>query len=144
MARAGSRACTRRSSAERGDRACGWRRSVRLGESRERQRVQDRARRAHRCGCADDRQREGSPLMSTREQRPQSFPDVPRVDAHDKVRGATRYAADNHPPNLAYAMLAVAQIGRGRITRLDVDAARAVRGVELVLTHLDMTAIKAD
>jgi xanthine dehydrogenase YagR molybdenum-binding subunit len=82
--------------------------------------------------------------MSTRELRPESFPDVPRVDAHDKVRGATRYAADNHPPNLAYGMLAVAQIGRGRITRLDVDAARAVHGVQLVLTHLDMTAIKAD
>jgi xanthine dehydrogenase YagR molybdenum-binding subunit len=77
-------------------------------------------------------------------QSQQSFPDVARVDAHDKVRGVTRYAADNHPQNLAYAMLAVAQIGRGRITRLDVDAARAVPGVELVLTHLDMTGIKAD
>ena len=84
--------------------------------------------------------------MSTQngQQKHQSFPDVARVDAHDKVRGATRYAADNHPPNLAYAMLAVAQIGRGRVTRLDADAARAVPGVDLVLTHLDMTGIKAD
>ncbi|HMI58237.1 MAG TPA: hypothetical protein VK511_09320, partial [Gemmatimonadaceae bacterium] len=82
--------------------------------------------------------------MSTQngQQKHQGFPDVARVDAHDKVRGATRYAADNHPPNLAYAMLAVAQIGRGRVTRLDADAARAVPGVDLVLTHLDMTGIK--
>ena len=74
----------------------------------------------------------------------QSFPDVARVDARDKVRGATRYAADNNPPNVAHAMLAVAQIARGQIVRLDVDAASAVPGVRLVLTHLDMGGIKAD
>jgi xanthine dehydrogenase YagR molybdenum-binding subunit len=74
----------------------------------------------------------------------QTFPDVARVDARDKVRWATRYGADNNPPNLAHAMLAVAQIGKGRIVRLDVSAARAVPGVRLVLTHEDMSGIKAD
>jgi xanthine dehydrogenase YagR molybdenum-binding subunit len=70
-------------------------------------------------------------------------PDVARVDARDKVRGATRYGADNNPPNLAYAMMAVATIGRGRIVKLDTAAARAVPGVRLVLTHEDMAGIKS-
>jgi xanthine dehydrogenase YagR molybdenum-binding subunit len=73
-----------------------------------------------------------------------SFPDVPRVDAWDKVRGATLYGADHHPANLAHAMLAVAQIGRGRLVELDVADARAIPGVRLVLTHLDMAGVKAD
>jgi xanthine dehydrogenase YagR molybdenum-binding subunit len=78
--------------------------------------------------------------MSTRE----SFPDVARVDGRDKVRGATVYGADHHPPNLAHAMLAVAQIGRGQVVDIDVEAAQAVPGVRLVLTHRDMAGIKAD
>jgi xanthine dehydrogenase YagR molybdenum-binding subunit len=72
-----------------------------------------------------------------------SYPDIARVDAHDKVRGATRYGADNNPPNLAHAMLAVATIGRGHIVRLDTSAAHAVPGVRLVLTHEDMAGIKS-
>jgi xanthine dehydrogenase YagR molybdenum-binding subunit len=75
---------------------------------------------------------------------PTSYPDIARVDARDKVRGATLYAADHRLPNMAHAMLAVAQIGRGRIARLEVDAARAVPGVQLVLTHVDMAGVKAD
>jgi xanthine dehydrogenase YagR molybdenum-binding subunit len=73
-----------------------------------------------------------------------SYPDVARVDAYDKVRGATPYAADHHPPNLLYGMLAVARIGRGRLVHLDVEAARGVRGVRLVLTHREMEGVQAD
>src|SRR6185369_12708401 len=94
----------------------------------------------HGGGRVDDRKAESLMLMSTT----MAFPDVARVDAHDKVRGATRYAADNHPANVAHAMLAVATIGCGKIVRLDVAAARAVPGVQLVLTHLDTASIKAD
>jgi xanthine dehydrogenase YagR molybdenum-binding subunit len=72
------------------------------------------------------------------------YPDVARVDARDKVRGATPYAADYRPQNLAHAMLATAPIGRGQLVSIDVGAARAVPGVRLVLTHTDMTGIKAD
>lgn len=67
-------------------------------------------------------------------------PGVRRLDARSKVRGATRYAADDSRSTLAYAMLAVAEIGRGRLTALDTAAARAVSGVRLVLTHEDMAA----
>lgn len=66
-----------------------------------------------------------------------------RVDAIDKVRGATRYAADDNRPGLLHAMLAVAEIGRGRLTALDVTRARAVPGVRLVLTHEDMRDVRS-
>ncbi|WP_437968675.1 xanthine dehydrogenase family protein molybdopterin-binding subunit [Sorangium sp. So ce260] len=72
-----------------------------------------------------------------------SNPDTPRVDAREKVRGATQYAADHVVPGLAHAMLAVATIGRGRIVSIDTDAARAVPGVRMILTHLDTTGLKS-
>ena len=62
---------------------------------------------------------------------------VGRVDARDKVRGMPIYAADRSGPDLAYAMTATATVGKGRITRIDAEAARAVPGVLLVLTHED-------
>lgn len=71
------------------------------------------------------------------------FPDAPRIDAHDKVRGATRFAADDARPDLVHAALAVATIGRGRIRSIDTTAARAVRNVRLVLTHEDFADVKS-
>lgn len=65
------------------------------------------------------------------------------MDAREKVLGATRYAADDTRDGMAHAMLAVAEIRRGRLTALDVAEARAVRGVRLVLTHEDMAGIRA-
>lgn len=65
-------------------------------------------------------------------------PDLARQDAYDKVRGATRYAADDARPGLLHAMLAVAPIGRGRLRSIDAQAARAVSGVRLVLTHVEL------
>jgi xanthine dehydrogenase YagR molybdenum-binding subunit len=73
-----------------------------------------------------------------------AYPDVARVDARDKVQGATQYAADTRPPNVAHAMLAVAPIACGEIVRLYTAAARAVAGVQLVLTHEDTNGIQAD
>lgn len=71
-----------------------------------------------------------------------SNPEIPRVDARDKVRGAARYAADDARPGLLHAALAVATINRGEVRSIDTRAARAVRGVRLVLTHLDMAGYK--
>lgn len=71
-----------------------------------------------------------------------AFADTPRIDAYDKVRGATRYAADTVRRDMVHAALAVATIGRGRVRRLDAEAARAVRGVRLVLTHEDLADVK--
>src|ERR1700722_11383501 len=43
-----------------------------------------------------------------------------RRDGVLKVTGAARYAADNHPPGMLYAVLAVSSIARGRVAFLDV------------------------
>jgi xanthine dehydrogenase YagR molybdenum-binding subunit len=71
------------------------------------------------------------------------FPNVARLDANDKVRGMTPYGADNHPDDLAHGMLVTAEIGKGRLVGLDVEAACAVPGVRLVLTHRDTDGLKA-
>jgi xanthine dehydrogenase YagR molybdenum-binding subunit len=64
-----------------------------------------------------------------------AFEDIPRVDAHDKVRGAARFGADDARADMVHAALAIATIGRGRITALDIGLAEAVPGVRLILTH---------
>jgi xanthine dehydrogenase YagR molybdenum-binding subunit len=57
-----------------------------------------------------------------------------RRDGILKVRGEARYAADNHPPEMLYAVLAVSSIARGRVTFLDVEAAKRHPGVVDVMT----------
>ncbi|WP_431258978.1 xanthine dehydrogenase family protein molybdopterin-binding subunit [Roseateles chitinivorans] len=61
-----------------------------------------------------------------------------RVDARDKVRGATRYAADHVPAGVLHAALVPAPVGRGRIEAIDTAAAERVPGVRLVLTHANI------
>ena len=51
-----------------------------------------------------------------------------------KVTGAARYAADNHPAGMLHAVMAVSSIARGRVTSLDVAAAKAHPGVVEVMT----------
>ena len=57
-----------------------------------------------------------------------------RRDGLLKVTGAARYAADNHPSGMLHAVMAVSAIARGRMTSLDVAAARAHPGVVEVMT----------
>jgi xanthine dehydrogenase YagR molybdenum-binding subunit len=61
-----------------------------------------------------------------------------------KVTGAARYAADNHPPGMAYAVLAVSSIARGRVTALDVAAAKAHPGVIEVMTPANAPKLALD
>ena len=61
--------------------------------------------------------------------------DTRRVDAYEKVTGKACYAADRVPVDVAYAMFAVARIGKGRITRIDTSAAEEVPGVRLAVTR---------
>ena len=72
-----------------------------------------------------------------------AFPDTPRIDAHDKVRGAAIFGADDARPILLHAALATATIAKGRITDLDVAAAHSVPGVQLVLTHQAIGDVKS-
>ncbi len=60
-----------------------------------------------------------------------------------KTTGAARYAADNHPPGMVYAALAVSSIARGRVTSLDVAAAKAHPGVIEVMTPANAPKTRA-
>jgi xanthine dehydrogenase YagR molybdenum-binding subunit len=59
---------------------------------------------------------------------------ITRRDGLLKVTGSARYAADNHPPGMLYAVLAAAGIARGRVTFLDLAAAKAHPGVVEIMT----------
>lgn len=61
----------------------------------------------------------------------------PRLDARPKVTGGARFAADIVIDNLAYAVLVTSAIATGRISKLKIDAARAVPGVLKILTYKD-------
>ncbi|MGC2779239.1 MAG: xanthine dehydrogenase family protein molybdopterin-binding subunit [Bradyrhizobium sp.] len=67
-----------------------------------------------------------------------------RVDGLAKVTGTARYAADNNPPGLLHAVLAVSSIARGRVVALDVDAAKAHPGVVEVMTSANCPKLSAD
>jgi xanthine dehydrogenase YagR molybdenum-binding subunit len=71
------------------------------------------------------------------------FPDSPRIDASDKVRGKALFGADDARPEMVHAALAVSTIGKGRITSLETRAAHAAPGVLLILTHDDLGALKS-
>jgi xanthine dehydrogenase YagR molybdenum-binding subunit len=61
-----------------------------------------------------------------------------------KVTGRARYAADNHPAGMLYAVMAVSRIARGRVASLDVAAAKAHPGVVEVMTPANKPALAQD
>src|SRR5712671_3783240 len=67
-----------------------------------------------------------------------------RRDGVLKVTGGARYAADNHPPGMLHAVLAVSSIARGRVTFLDVPAAKAHPGVVEVMTPANKPPLAQD
>ena len=67
-----------------------------------------------------------------------------RRDGVLKVTGRARYAADNHPPGMLYAVLAVSSIARGRVSFLDVTAAKAHPGVVEVMTPANKPRLAQD
>ncbi|WP_202312585.1 xanthine dehydrogenase family protein molybdopterin-binding subunit [Mesorhizobium sp. L-8-10] len=69
---------------------------------------------------------------------------ITRRDGVLKVTGRATYAADNHPEGMLYAVTAVSSIARGRVTALDVHAARAHPGVVEVLTPANRPPLAHD
>ena len=67
-----------------------------------------------------------------------------RRDGPLKVTGQARYAADNHPAGMLFAVLAVSSIARGRLVGLDVEAARAHPGVVEVMTRANRPSLAQD
>jgi CO/xanthine dehydrogenase Mo-binding subunit len=63
---------------------------------------------------------------------------IPRQDARDKILGKTRYAADFSMPGMLYGHILRAPLPSARITGIDTTAARALPGVEVVLTASDV------
>ena len=61
-----------------------------------------------------------------------------------KVTGAARFAADNHPQGMLHAVLAVSGIARGRVSFLDVDAAKRHPGVVEVMTSANRPPLADD
>jgi xanthine dehydrogenase YagR molybdenum-binding subunit len=64
-----------------------------------------------------------------------------RVDGIAKVTGAAKYAAEFNTPGLAHASLVTSTVTKGRITRIDDSAAKAIEGVLAVLTHENRPAM---
>jgi len=67
-----------------------------------------------------------------------------RRDGVLKVTGGARYAADNHPPKMLHAVLAVSSIARGRVASLDVAAAKRHPGVVEVMTPANRPPLADD
>ena len=67
-----------------------------------------------------------------------------RRDGVLKVTGSARYAADNHPAGMLYAVLAVSSIARGRVAGLDTEAAKAHPGVVEVMTPANRPPLAQD
>lgn len=69
-----------------------------------------------------------------------------RRDGVLKVKGQATYAADNHPPGMLFAVMAVSSIAHGCVTSLDIAAAKAHPGVVDVMTpdHKPPLAIDPD
>jgi CO/xanthine dehydrogenase Mo-binding subunit len=63
-----------------------------------------------------------------------------RVDSAIKTTGRAGYTTDLRRPHQAYAAIVRARIARGKVTRIDIDAARAVPGVLDILLHADAPA----
>jgi xanthine dehydrogenase YagR molybdenum-binding subunit len=61
-----------------------------------------------------------------------------------KVKGQARYAADNHPPGMLHAVMAVSSIARGRVAFLDVQAAKNHPDVIEVMTPANRPPLAED
>jgi xanthine dehydrogenase YagR molybdenum-binding subunit len=67
-----------------------------------------------------------------------------RRDGVLKVTGTAKYAADQHPSGMLYAVLVTSTIARGRVAHFDVAAAKAHPGVVEVVTPANRPALAQD
>ncbi|RVA20764.1 xanthine dehydrogenase family protein molybdopterin-binding subunit, partial [Mesorhizobium sp. M7D.F.Ca.US.004.03.1.1] len=66
---------------------------------------------------------------------------VVRIDARLKVTGQANYPADIATANVAYGALVTSSIARGKVSRLQMDDAKAVPGVLDIVSYGDMDNI---
>jgi len=60
-----------------------------------------------------------------------------RIDGVAKVTGAAKYAAEFNVPGLLYGSIVTSTITKGRVAHIDTAAAKRVKGIVDVLTHLN-------
>src|SRR3954469_7139430 len=60
-----------------------------------------------------------------------------RVDGRLKVTGGARYAAEFPVKDVAYGVLVLSTVARGRVTKIDTAAAEQAPGALAVITHRD-------
>ncbi|HRV23553.1 MAG TPA: molybdopterin-dependent oxidoreductase [Syntrophorhabdaceae bacterium] len=66
---------------------------------------------------------------------------VPRIDALDKVRGATRYASDIVLPDMLWGGIKRSVYPHAYIKRIDIEKAKKQSGVVAVLTYEDVPGL---
>ncbi len=69
---------------------------------------------------------------------------TPRIDAHAKVTGQARYAAEWPAEGLVYGVAVNSTIAKGRILDFDLRDAEAVPGVLSILTHLNRPPMRSN
>ena len=67
---------------------------------------------------------------------------VKRVDAAAKVTGRARYTDDYFMPGMLVAKYVRSKIAHGKVTKINIEKARALSGVEAVFTYQDVPQIK--
>jgi xanthine dehydrogenase YagR molybdenum-binding subunit len=65
-----------------------------------------------------------------------------RIEAHEKVTGAARYAFEWERDHATYAVVVQSTIAKGEITAIDAGAALALDGVLAVLSHENAPTLK--
>jgi xanthine dehydrogenase YagR molybdenum-binding subunit len=69
---------------------------------------------------------------------------TPRIDGIAKVTGAAKYAAEFNAPGLLHGSIVTSTIAKGRITGIDTNAAKRVKGVLDVFTHANRPQMADD
>lgn len=69
---------------------------------------------------------------------------VPRIDAHAKVTGQARYAAEWPAEDLVYGVVVNSTIAKGRILSFDLHEAQTVPGVLSIVTHLNRPPMRSN
>ncbi len=70
--------------------------------------------------------------------------EVPRVDGLDRARGQVLYTADLQLPGMLHTAVLRSPYARACVTRINLDAARAARGVRAVLGPNELEVLKED
>jgi aerobic carbon-monoxide dehydrogenase large subunit len=82
-------------------------------------------------------------MMSTQSQPPAGFfgRSVLRVEDHKLLRGGGRFVDDIALPGVLHAAFVRSPVAHGKIRHIDTTAARAVEGVQAVLTYADLRPV---